>query len=90
VRGRDYLGCRRARQRACANRATVRRAPLEERVCEALGRRLMRPDLVAEFVAAFTAEWNRLAAEAEAGLEAHRRELQGVERQLSNLLDALA
>ena len=90
ARGKDYLGCRQARQGACRNRATLRRTPLEERVCQALGRQLMQPDLVAEFVAEFTAEWNRLAAEAGAAAESHRRELQGVERQLANLVDAIA
>jgi hypothetical protein len=30
---------------------------------EALGTQLMQPDAVAEFVAEFTAEWNRLRSE---------------------------
>ena len=90
VRTKDYLGCRHARQGACGNRDTVRRTPLEQRVCEALGRQLMQPELMADFVAEFTAEWNRMAAEAGAAAEGHRRELRGIERQIANLVDAIA
>ena len=90
VRTKDYLGCRHARQGACGNRDTVRRTPLEQRVCEALGRQLMQPKLMADFVAEFTAEWNRMAAEAGAAAEGHRRELRGIERQIANLVDAIA
>jgi hypothetical protein len=35
----------------------VRRGPLEARVCEALGRELMDPELAAEFARAFAEEW---------------------------------
>lgn len=38
----------------------------------------------------FTAEWNRLAREGEASRKTLVAELAGVERQLSNLVDALA
>ena len=88
--GRDYLGCSRAQQGACGNGKRVRRGVLQEQVLEILGRQLMDPDLVAEFVAAFAAEWNRLIAEHGAGGEARRRELQGVERKIANLIDAIS
>ncbi|HEU4551044.1 MAG TPA: hypothetical protein VFS01_15195, partial [Rhizomicrobium sp.] len=42
------------------------------------------------FAEEFTAEWNRLQAEASAGLTARRQELERVERQLARLVDALA
>jgi Recombinase zinc beta ribbon domain len=91
VLGQDYLGCRAARNRGgCRNARRVRRTVLEARVLEALGARLMRPELAAEFCAAFAAEWNRLAAEASAGAEARARELRGVERKIGNLIDAVA
>ena len=64
ARGRDYLGCHAARRYLCTNTTTIRRGPLEARVLDGLRHKLMRPDLVAEFVAEFTREWNRLAAEA--------------------------
>ncbi len=90
ARGRDYLGCPRARLRLCRNTSTVRRGPLEARVLEALGRRLMDPGLAAEFAAEFPREWNRLAAEAAAAGAAREQELRQVERQVANLLDAVA
>jgi site-specific DNA recombinase len=59
-------------------------------VLEALGTQLMHPEAVAEFVAEFTAEWNRLRAEATAGLAGRRSELDRVRAQLDRLVDALA
>jgi site-specific DNA recombinase len=50
----------------------------------------MEPELVATFVAEFAAEWNRLRAEASAGLIGRRRELEAVERKLDGLIDAIA
>jgi site-specific DNA recombinase len=88
--GKDYLGCYRAQHRGCSNRRRVRRPRLEARVLDALRRQLMPPDLVAVFIEAYRAEWNRLAAEQGAGRESRRRELQTVERQLENLVDAIA
>lgn len=89
--GRDYLACQTAeRSGPCGNRARVRRSRVEGQVLEALGTQLMQPDKVAEFVAAFTAEWNRLVAEAGAGLAGKQRELEGVRRKLAGLIDAIA
>ncbi len=90
--GRDYLACKAAVRHAagCINRARVRRSRLEAAVLEAPGSRRMQPALVAEFVAAFTAEWNRLAAEASAGMEAKRRALAAVRRTLTGLIGAIA
>jgi site-specific DNA recombinase len=89
--GRDYLACRVAEARGpCGNRTRVRRDRLETDVLEALETRLMQPELVAEFVAAFTAEWNRLRAEASAGLAGRRRELETAERKLDGLVEAIA
>ena len=50
----------------------------------------MRPDLLAEFVTAFTAEWNRLTREQGASAVKQQRELTAVERKLDNLIDAIA
>jgi hypothetical protein len=74
----------------CGNPSSVRRTALEAQVLEALGSQLMQPDLVAEFVAEFTRELNRLAAEASAGIDGKGRELEGVRRKLSGLIDAIA
>ncbi|WP_137128543.1 recombinase family protein [Roseomonas sp. HF4] len=89
--GRDYLACRVATADGpCGNRSSVRRGALEAQVLEALGSELMRPELVAEFAAEFTRELNRLAAESSAGIDGKRRELDGVRRKLSGLIDAIA
>ena len=88
--GRDYLGCQTVRNGGpCDNKATVRRSHVETRVLSALQDELMRPDLVAEFIAAFTAEWNRLRAENSAGVAEVRRELVAVERQQQGLIDMM-
>jgi len=89
--GRDYLACPTADRRgAWTNRARVRRGPLEAQVLAALGSELMRPEVVADFVTELTAEWNRLRAEASAGLADKRAELDRVRAQLERLVDALA
>lgn len=88
--GNGYIGCRSARQNACRNTKRLQRAKLEAHVMEVLGRQLMDPAHVAEFVAAFSDEWNRLIAEHRTGGEARRRELQVVERKIGNLIDALS
>ena len=89
--GRDYLGCQPAlRDKGCANTRTVRRVKLEAMVLETPGAGLMRPERVAAFCQAFIAEWNRGQVEASANADRHRRELQGVERKLDNLVEAIA
>lgn len=50
----------------------------------------MQPDLVAEFVSEFTREWNRLRADAGLAREGQRQALHAVERQIANLVDAIA
>ena len=57
---------------------------------DALRTRLMAPDLVAEFIKEFTAEWNRAAAEASAGRDGTARELVIVERKINGLISAIA
>ena len=49
----------------------------------------MDPELFRIFVMEFTAEWNRLQAEASAGLTSRREELERIDRQLNKLVDAL-
>ncbi len=88
--GPDYLACQTAERRGpCANQSRVRRSRLEAQVLEALGTQLMQPDVVSDFVADFTAEWNRLRAEVTAGLTARRAELDRVQSQLDRLVSAL-
>ena len=52
--GKDYLACSAARgQGTCTNRKSIRRAPLEVLILDGLRHRLMAPELVEEFVAAY-------------------------------------
>jgi DNA invertase Pin-like site-specific DNA recombinase len=89
--GRDYLGCTASRRQGiCDNRRGIRRGALEALILDALRTRLMAPDLVAEFVASFTAEWNRLQAQAGVEREQTQRELATVRRKLAGLIDAIA
>lgn len=57
---------------------------------DALRTRLMAPELVAEFIQEFTAEWNRAPAEASAGRDGIARELAAVERTGHGLINAIA
>jgi site-specific DNA recombinase len=89
--GRDYLGCGAARkQGVCTNTRGIRRSELDELVLATLRSQVMAPELVEEFVSAFTAEWNRTVVAASAGRDATVRELGIVERKLNGLIDALA
>ena len=89
--GKDYLGCTAARrQGTCTNRVTLRRGPLEDTILDALRTQLMGPEHMAEFVRAFTAEWNQLRATASASQEMLRRDLATTERKLAGLINALA
>ena len=89
--GRDYLACATSRkQGTCTNTRGMRRMDLETLVLNALRTELMDPDLVAEFVRTFTAEWNRLAVESSAARESVARDLAMTERKLKGLIDAIA
>ena len=89
--GRDYLGCALARRQGnCDNRITIRRSVLDEMVLHGLRTRLMVPDLMAEFVAGFTEEWNRRSAERSCGRAVQENELAAVTKKLHGLIDALA
>ena len=88
--GRDYLACSAARgQGTCSNRKSIRRGPLEELILEGLRQRLMAPNMVEEFVAAFHEEVNRARREATAARAGKERELAEVTRKLDKLIEAL-
>jgi site-specific DNA recombinase len=89
--GQDYLACAAARKQGmCDNTRGMRREMLERLVVGALRIRLMRPELVAEFIREFTAEWNRLAAERSAQRSGQEREFAAVTRKLDGLISAIA
>jgi len=89
--GRDYLACSAARGRGtCTNKSSVRRRPLEATILNLLKERLMAPDLVQEFIAAFHAEINRQRREEYAARGSKEAELASVKRKLGGLVDAIA
>jgi site-specific DNA recombinase len=88
--GRDYLACSAARgQGTCTNRKGVRRSPLEELILAGLRQRLMAPEMVVEFVAAYHEEVNRHRREETAARAGKERELAEVTRELDKLIEAL-
>ena len=85
-----HVGCSAARNKGtCANRKTIARREIEDRVLGALGHQLMDPDLFAVFCEAFTEEMNRLRREAGDQRETLTRELSKIERDLERLVQAL-
>jgi site-specific DNA recombinase len=88
--GRDYLACSAARgQGTCSNRKGIRRAPLEALILDGLKHRLLAPELVEEFVAAYHEELNRARRDATAARAGKDRELAEVKRKLDKLIEAL-
>jgi site-specific DNA recombinase len=89
--GKDYLACSASRKLGtCDQRQSLRRSVLEEAVLDLLRTRLMQPDAVAEFIAAFGREMNvqRGAEQAQqAKVEAEKATLR---RKLDGLYDAIA
>jgi site-specific DNA recombinase len=74
--GRDYLACSAARgQGTCTSRGSIRRAPLEALILDGLRQRLMAPELVEEFVAAYHEEVNRQRRDTTAARAGKEREL---------------
>ncbi len=89
----DHFGCSTARNKgptACTNTRTVRRDRLEATVLGGLRERLMDPDIFKEFVATFTAAWNRAQGDRAAEITARQTELQKVRQQIERLIDAIA
>ncbi|WP_439598247.1 recombinase family protein [Falsiroseomonas sp.] len=88
----EHFGCSTARNKgptACTNLLTIRRDVLEATVLDALRERMMDPDLFRDFIAEFTATWNRLQADASAGQDATRTDLKRVVGQIEQAVDAI-
>jgi len=88
--GKHYLACSAARKQGiCSNTGSIKRTTLERIVIQGLQTNLMRPDDVKEFIAAFAAEWNRLAAEANAQSSHDAATLTTVQRKIDRIIDAI-
>src|SRR5687767_14443574 len=87
---RDRLACFGARSRGmCANRLTISRQEVEERVLVALRDKLMRRDLFEDFCREYVRELNRLRIEHHASLSHGRHELAAVEREIRRFIRAI-
>lgn len=74
--GKGYLACARAKRHGlCDNRASIAREKLEQLILAGLRDRLMAPELVQEFVAAYHAEENKNRRTRELEAEQAKREL---------------
>ncbi len=83
----DLVGCAAARNKGtCSNRVNIRRDRIEGRVLNALRNRLMDPELFAVFCEEFTHEVNQARIEARTTLDAARREIVRIDRDLDRLL----
>ncbi|MDE2391558.1 MAG: recombinase family protein [Rhodospirillales bacterium] len=88
--GRDYLACGAARKRGtCTNMTSLRRSRLETQILEALRANLLSPEAVHEFITAFTAEWNRLAAESNAERAQDKTRLATIQRKIDRIVEAI-
>ena len=90
IRAKDRYGCaRRGSQGTCSNSRGINRQELERRVLDGLRSSLVSEDLVAEFIAEYQAEWNRLQAERRVSATQRDRKLAEVNRRISGIVDAL-
>lgn len=89
---RDILGCATSRNKGtaiCENRKTIKVAALEEHLLRSIQVQLMDPDLFAEFVAAFSAELNRLQAKTRSRRSQIEATIGSIERLLDKAVDAI-
>ncbi len=89
--GTDYLSCAAARMVAgCGNRKSIRRHRIEAIVLDGLETRLMAPDAVQEFVAAYHLEAIRRSATDELARGEQQTELIRVGKKLRGYYDAIS
>jgi site-specific DNA recombinase len=89
--GKQYYGCANTRNKGtCGNRLTIKRDDFEARVLSGLKDQLLHPDLIAEYVRAYLAEFNQLAGSIRADRQADERELAKVTRQIDQMVNAIA
>lgn len=90
ITAKDRYGCaRRGRQGTCPNNRGIKRQELERRVLDGLRSCLVTPDLVAEFISEYQAEWNSLQGERRAAASQRERKLVDVKRKLAGIIEAI-
>ena len=84
-------GCAARRNKGtCNNRALIRREEVEARVLGGLKDQLLHPDLIAEFIAEYQREYNRLMQSERADRTRLEKELSQVTGQIDRIVDAVA
>ena len=90
ITAKDRYGCaRRSRQGTCSNTRGINRQELERRILGGLRSSLVTPDLVAEFISEYQAEWNRLQGERRAAATQRERKRADVKRKLAGIVEAI-
>ncbi|MGD9824881.1 recombinase family protein, partial [Desulfobacter sp.] len=88
----DRYGCSTARNKGdcvCSNKKTIKASLLEDTVLNALETHLMRDDLVQVFCEEYKKHINLLRSEQQAALKKHETELSKLDKEKSNLIQAL-
>jgi site-specific DNA recombinase len=91
IKNNDQLACAAHREKGtCDNGRTIRVAELERRVLEGIKQRLLAPDAIATFLAEYHSEQKRLNAMARQHRRDAEKRISGLERQVNNIIDAIA
>ena len=91
LRGPQRYACSNHISKAtCDNSRTIRQDELECRVLAGLKDRMLSPEIVEEAMCAFAQETNRLNRERRSNGDAWRTELAKVEKQIAQIVDAIA
>jgi site-specific DNA recombinase len=89
--GKQYYGCANTRNKGTyGNRLTIKREDFETRVLSGLRDPLLHPELIAEYVRAYQAEFNKLSGSIRADRQANEREMAKVTRQIDQMVNAIA
>nr|WP_295179826.1 hypothetical protein [Shimia sp.] len=90
VISQTHIGCSSARNKGtCANRKSIARTKVEDRVLTALSDQLMNPDLFSVFCEEFVAETNRLRTTSRSFRASKEAELAKTNQALERLVQAL-
>lgn len=91
IKNRNQLACSAHREKGiCDNNRTIRVAELERRVLEGIERRLLAPEIVAEFLKEYHSEQRRLRKEASRQRHEADKRVHDLDRHISNIIDAIA
>ena len=90
LRAQDRYGCsNHVMNGSCENSRGIARATLEERLLAGLKDRLMAPEVAAEAMRAYVEETNRLNRERHSVAASDRRELDGIEKKIKEIVTVI-